>query len=79
MKTDDNAGRSTKILYRKERVLWITEIVRSSLLFADSGDGILLRGIDCDDPDLWDVTSDVTLFKFWVFSIYDFNGMIKLS
>ena len=51
MKTDDNAGQSTKILYRKERVLWITEIVRSSLLFADSEDGILLRVGDCDDPD----------------------------
>ena len=51
MKTDDNAGRSTKILYRKDRVLWITEIARSSLLFAHSEDGILLRGVDCDDPD----------------------------
>ena len=39
-----------RILYEKG-VLGIEDIIRCGFLFADSEDGILLRGVDCDDLD----------------------------
>ena len=51
-KVDDDASlQTTKRISYQKGILRIKTIIHFSFLFVDSEDGILLRGVDCDDPD----------------------------